>query len=347
MHEPSDRRSGRAPTIVDVATAAGFSVSTVSRVLRGGQDVNSMTRARIQEVMLELGFRPSPIARALVTGEWRLIALLVSDLTNPFYPQLARSVELSARALGYTVIICNTDDDIDITVSSIERLSRQGLDGIINASGRGQEDELLKVLLDPRRIVFANRRPSSDRFSSVVSDNESGAKELARHLISLGHRHIGFIGGPSYATNAMDRERGFQEVIAEHPGATAFVSRGPFGRQNGYRTVSSWLDQGFPISAVVGVNDTVAIGALEAVLEHGLRVPEDISVAGFDNVDLATSAIFHLTTVSLDIERMGKLAVELLISQLKAEGKFKPTSMVLTPRLVTRKTSGTPSNDPA
>lgn len=341
------RKGARGPTIVDVAKAAGVSTSTVSRVLRSGQDVNEATRRHVESVVRQLGYRPSSIARALVSGESKMLALLVSDLSNPFYPQLAKCVERAAGEAGYAVVICNTDDDDTTAIRYLERLTQQGLDGVIYASGCGDEDRLVSVLGDPRRIVFVNRRPSRDAWSYVVSDNQGGARLLTEHLLALGHRHIGFVGGPDYATNAVDRAAGFHQALRDQPDATALVSVGPFSKETGLRTVQRWLDSGFPLSAVIGVNDTVALGALEAILDRGLRVPEDIAVAGFDNVDLASSAVLRLTTVAQDIEAMGRRAVSILVDQLTSVEDVQPTQVVLEPTLVPRRTSGQHESPPA
>jgi LacI family transcriptional regulator len=334
------RKGARGATIIDVAAAAGVSTSTVSRVLRSGGDVSDATRRHVESVVHQLGYRPSSIARALVSGESKLLALLVSDLSNPFYPQLAKSVERAASEAGYAVVICNTDDDDTTAIRYLERLSQQGLDGVIYASGCGDEDRLVTVLGDPRRIVFVNRRPSRDSWSYVVSDNKRGARLLTEHLLGLGHRHIGFVGGPDYATNAIDRAAGFHQALHGQADATGMVSVGPFSKETGLRTVQRWLDSGFPLTAVIGVNDTVALGALEAILERGLRVPEDIAVAGFDNVDLASSTVLHLTTVAQDIEAMGRRAVAILLDQLSTSEDVEPTQVVLEPTLVPRRTSG-------
>lgn len=333
-------RSGQS-TIADVADMAGVSVSTVSRVLRGGSDVSAATRKKVEEVVASLGYRPSSIARALVSGESKLIALLVSDLRNPFYPQLARAVEREAADAGYAVVICNTDDDDEVAFHHLERLVRQGLDGVIYASGCGNEDRLVDLFGGCSRVVFANRRPTSTSYSYVVSDNQGGSAALTRHLLERGHRNIGFVGGPSFATNATERLVGFHDALRDFPDATALVSVGPFIKDTGLAAVRAWLQAGFPITAVIGVNDTVALGALEAVMEWGLRVPDDIAVAGFDNVDLASSAILRLTTVAQDIQTMGARAVRILLTQLQTID-VAPTQTVLPSTLLPRRTTGTP-----
>lgn len=317
---------------------AGVSVSTVSRVLRGGPDVSDLTRKRVEDVVNSLGYRPSSIARALVSGESKLLALLVSDLRNPFYPQLARAVEREAADAGYAVVICNTDDNDDVAARHVERLVRQGLDGAVYASSCGNEEELIELLGGQHRVVFANRRPVSDSSSYVVSNNQDGAAALTRHLLELGHRNIGFVGGPSFATNAKERLVGFHDALRSFPDATALVSAGPFSKETGLRAVGGWLDAGIPITAVIGVNDTVALGALEAIMERGLTVPADIAVAGFDNVDLASSTVLRLTTVDQDIDLMGATAVRILLDQLKSPDN-PPTHEMLGSALIPRRTT--------
>jgi LacI family transcriptional regulator len=161
---------------------------------------------------------------------------------------------------------------------------------------------------------------------------------LTRHLLSLGHRHIGFVSGPQFATNAAERLAGFHAALRDHPDATALVSVGPFSKKTGLEAVGGWLDQGFPLTAAIGVND-VALGALEAILDRGLRVPEDIAVAGFDNSDLASSAILRLTTVAQDIQQMGRTAVQVLLGQLGSNGSFEPQHHVLDATLLPRRTT--------
>jgi LacI family transcriptional regulator len=321
---------------VDVARFAGVSVSTVSRVVRDHPDVGAQTRARVQAAIEVLGYRPSPIARALVSGQTRLIALLVSDIANPFYPQLAKTVEQEAKQDDYTVIICNTGDRTRETRRYIERLLQQGLDGVIHASVARDEGVLLELMHDLRRVVFTNRRPSHGTVSYVVSDNRSGAAELTRHLLSRGHRRIGFISGPSYARNATERLAGFAEVMRETAGAEPFVARGDFTAEDAPRAVHAWLDGTPSPTAIIAINDSVALGALEALTDRGLRVPDDIALAGFDGVQLAASRVFDLTTVDQHIDQMGRRAVQILLRQLTGDASGTPVREVLPTRLLLR-----------
>lgn len=329
------RRLPRRVTIVDVARAAGVSVSTVSRVLRDHVDVKSDTRATVQAAIEALGYRPSPIARALVSGETRLLALFVSDITNPFYPELAMSVEREAARAGYTVVICNTGDRIAETRRHLTRLLGQGLDGVIHAAVGRDQATVLSVLGDRRRVVFTNRPPTNMSVSYVVSDNVGGAAELTRHLLARGHRRIGFIGGPAYARNATERLRGFTQAMREVAGTEAVVVQGEFSKESGERSVRRWLKDDLGLTAIVAINDSVALGAMEELVRRGLRIPADMALAGFDGTAFAASPVMSLTTVDQHSDEMGRQAVRVLLKQL-ASDEFVPTREVLPTRLLVR-----------
>lgn len=329
------RRPAGRVTIVDVARETGVSVSTVSRVLRDHRDVDPNTRSAVRAAIEMLGYRPSPIARALVSGQTRLLALLVSDFTNPFYPQLAKSIEREAAKAGYTVVICNTHDRPAETNRHLTRLLGQGLDGVIHAAVGRDEQTVLSLLADLRRVVFTNRPPSSELVSYVVSDNFEGAAALTRHLLEAGHRRIGFVGGPKYARNATERLRGFAAEMSRVANAEPLVVEGDFSKASGDSAVLRWLDEGARPTAIIAINDSVALGAMEAVIRHGLRTPRDIALAGFDGTDLAASPLMSLTTVDQHVDQLGRLAARMLLRQL-ATDSFVPTHQVLPTQLLLR-----------
>lgn len=335
------RRLSSRVTIVDVASTAGVSVSTVSRVIRDHVDVQSETRTKVQAAIEALHYRPSPIARALVKGETRLLALFVSDITNPFYPQLAKSIEREAARAGYTVVICNTGDQIAETQRHLVRLLGQGLDGVIHAAVGRDEASVLSILGDHRRVIFVNRPPVDDSFSCVVSDNFGGALDLTRHLLSKGHRRIGFIGGPSFARNASDRLGGFKQAMSEVTDSAPFIVQGEFSKSSGIRALKKWLDDGCGITAVIAINDEVALGAMEVLIRRNLHMPADVALAGFDGTAIAASPLIGLTSVDQHIDEIGRRAVVSLLKQLGSEA-FVPTRQVLPTKLLLRSsTEGT------
>ena len=337
---PSDGLRGqrRRLTINDIARYAGVSVSTVSRVIRDSSDVGHVTRARITKVIQDTGYRPSYVARALVSGTSRTLGLLVSDITNPFYPQLAKSVESEARARGYALVICNTGDEAAESVAYVHRLLDQRVDGIIHASTGPDEDAVIAAVGDTRRIVFTNRRPKSQEASYVVADNEGGAAILARHLIVNGHRRLGFISGPGWASNSRERLAGMRSA-AEEMGAELLVAPGDFRDDAGKSAITEWMSgMGTLPDAIVAVNDRAALSVLATLAELRIDVPARVAVAGFDNISLASSTLIGLTTVAQPIEDLGRRSVRLLLNQL-AGRRRPPVRVVLQSRLHVRGTT--------
>lgn len=309
---PPGRKRGDNVTIVDVARKAGVSVSTVSRVMRDHPDVNPDTRERVLAAVRLLDYRPSTIARALVSGRSQSIGLLVSDIENPFYPQLARSIETAAREAGCAVIMCNTEDREDETERYVERLLDDGVQGVIHASVGSDERRTLEQLGDAVSIVFTNRRPRNRDCSYIVADNYAGAAELTQHLVELGHRRIGFITGPTFAANANERLSGFLDAARE-AGVETILAEGDFTFESGAQAVTRWSKTSRQPTAIVGVNDLVALGAFDALLRLGRSVPEDVAVAGFDDILLAGTGLVGLTSVSQHIDEMGRRAVHMLM----------------------------------
>jgi LacI family transcriptional regulator, galactose operon repressor len=335
----------RQPTIADVARVANVSVSTVSRVVRDHADVGSDTREKVLEVIEQLSYRPSPIARALVRGWSQTVALLMSDIANPFYPELAKHVEQEAGKHGYSVVICNTDDDPRESKRIVQRLLNQGIEGFIHASVGSDESGVLSVLGGTNSIVFTNRRPRSTDCNYVVSDNRKAAVLLTTHLLDRGYRRIGFIAGPEYATNATERLEGFQATMDEHPDTSALVVEGDFGPESGAQAVGSWLRLRTRPTAIIGINDSVALGAIGRLLAAGYSVPGDVAVAGFDDIALASSPIVGLTTVAQHIEGLAQRSVRLLLRRLEHGSGGKPIHDVLEPTLIVRRTTTPPNRD--
>jgi LacI family transcriptional regulator len=320
-------RQFKSPTIADVATAAGVSISTVSRVVRDHTDVSAPTRAAVLAAIERMGFRPSSIARALVSGRSHTIGLLVSDIANPFYPQIAKSVEREAARHGYKVIISNTDDSVDETAQLLSRLIEHGIDGIVHASV-GSDEELVRDSLTGRvPVVFTNRRPRSTVANFVVADNELGARELTQHMVELGHRRLGFIGGPAFATNALERLSGFLTVMKEAGLDSSLVAEAGFDIESGRLVARQWLIGPNRPTAIIGVNDLVTLGAMEAALEVGLRIPVDVAMAGFDDIQLASSSLIGLTSVSQHIDRMGQRAVQVLLELMEEPTADEPSQV--------------------
>jgi LacI family transcriptional regulator len=220
---------------------------------------------------------------------------------------------------------------------------------VIHAAVGRDEACVLSILGDHRRVIFINRPPVDDSVSCVVSDNFGGAVDLTRHLLSRGHRRIGFIGGPSFARNATDRLRGFKQAMSEVTDAVPFMVTAEFSKNSGTRVLKKWLDDDCGLTAVIAINDQVALGAMEVLIRRNLRMPADVALAGFDGTAIAASPVMGLTSVDQHIDEIGRRAVLLLLKQLGSE-RFVATRQVLPTKLLLRHSTegdGRPRTRPA
>ncbi len=328
-------------TIQDVARQARVSIATVSRVLNGGAPVSQVTRGRVLQVVADLGFQPNALARALHQKRTRSVGLLVPDISNPYYPELARGVEDAACDHGYSVVICNTYARPDKLREYVRVLGEKRVDGLILGGGAGREaDDAPPV--DPeawRAVVGIGYRGLG--FPTVGIDNRRAAHEAAAHLIGLGHRRIGFIGGPLERLTVQERLLGFEQCLAEHglERDPALVRGGDFRPSGGYAVTRECLDLPEPPTAVLAANDRMAIGAIAAVTDAGLRVPGDVAVVGFDDTPVSAYIRPGLTTVSIPAYELGATAMRQVL-RLLDEGGAVDQSTLLPARLVIRESSG-------
>lgn len=335
-------RKKRSPTIRDVASRASVSVSTASRALTQHPDVSLETREKVLQASKELGYRPSLLARSLISGKTQTIGLLVCDITNPFYPELAKAVEESAGAVGYTTILCNTEDKPAKTQKYLERLMSQGVDGIIHASVCQDEHHLEMATSAGVPVVIANRRPCSlENVDVVVADNLKGAESAVTHLLSLGHKSIAFLGGPTDISLCEDRYLGYRAALENWnvPYNPNLVSHGPFTFASGSHRALEVIRQTPRPTAIFTVNDIVALGAIDALLKIGLKIPRDMAVVGFDDIELARIHQIQLTSVAQNIREMGRLAMSLLIDAISEPEQHKPRTIVLETQLMIRRSS--------
>lgn len=330
----------RSANIQDVADLAHVSISTVSRVVNDADyPVRPETRQRVMQAVDALGFRPNPIARSLVGKPTLTIGLVVPDISNPYYPLLSRGVEDVASEQGYTVFFCNTDRSAAKTSHYVEVLREKQVDGIIFAGGglEGDGEPLLSEGI-PGKVVLIGRHQWP--FPSVQVDNVSAASGATNLLIDLGHRRIAFIGGPSSLTSARDRLAGYRQAMEGlgTPVDPKLIRQGEFQAESGYEATVSLLEERNPPTAVFAANDQMAIAAMAAAYDRGLRVPEDLAVVGFDDTPAARDVRPALTTVSLPSYDIGASAARLLLRLLAGEETESITWLPTT--LVVRQSSG-------
>ena len=331
----------RAITIDDVARAASVSRQTVSRVLNGKGEISQATRERVQRVIAELGYRPNLLARSLITRTTHTIGLVVPDISQPFFPEIARGIKEHAHAAGYQMLLAYTAEQPMQEVESLHQLREQRVDGVIVANSRLDPDTLAEVLEGLGPVVLTNRSLPGPFGSVIWSGYESGARRLTEHLLERGHTRIGYLDAEPATTAGAERFYGYLQALHaaeidfdDHLLATAAAT--PEGGATATRRLLA-LDE--PPTAVVAYNDIMAVGALHACHAGGRRVPADVAVVGFGDAPLAAWLTPPLTTVQVPLYQIGRLAADLLLSVLRGEPP-RTVSVDLEPILVVRASSG-------
>jgi DNA-binding LacI/PurR family transcriptional regulator len=329
------------PTIVDVAKRAGVSKSLVSLVMRGAPNVSDEKRERVLRIAAALGYRPNAVARSLVRQRTNLLGVLLSDLHNPFFAEVIDGIQAEAAARGYRTII-GTGDRVELSEArALDTMLELRAEGLILAS----------PILPMRRIAEASREvptvlvargSRSSSVDSVANDDTAGAALAVGHLASLGHRRIAHIDGGDGA-GARERRRGYERAMERHGLAReARVVAGSYTEEGGWRGVAALFSRGMAPTAVFAANDLAAIGTLSALAEKGKRVPEDVSVVGYDNTALAAVHHIHLTTVDQPRPEMGRTAVSLILERLDGERRIA-RHLLMPPSLVVRGTTAPPA----
>jgi LacI family transcriptional regulator len=325
-------------TIADVAARAGVSTATVSRVLSGLGRASEATQARVLEAARDLGYRPSEVARSLKRRSTQTIGLIITDIENPYFPQLVRSVEDAARAAGYTVLLCNAADDPDREAAYLELLADRRVDGLVIAASSLGARHGDWLTAPPIPVVLVNTAAPDADLPSIMSDNEGGARMITEHLLQLGHRRFGYLMPPPRNVDAPERLAGVRRALRQ-AGVDAdalHIARGEALVWGGEVAANELLDRVPETTAFVAYNDLMAIGALRALRQRERHVPGDASVVGFDDVALAAYVDPPLTTISQRTDEMGRWAVERLIG----DDRSSPSSVRLPVDLQVRGSSG-------
>ncbi len=330
------------PTIIDVAELAAVSRGTVTRVLAGSPRVLPATRARVLDAIEALDYQPSSIARALRLQRTRTVGLIVTDITNPFYPEVVRGFEDAAQELGFGVFLSNAAEDPDREARYLALLRERRVDAVVIAAGglrRRQADALRSF---PVPVVIVNASSPDPRIPAVLSDSRAGGRMAAQHLIDLGHHRLVYVLGPHEADETPVRLEGARAAArsARGLGVTLEVIQGdghPSGGTAAARAVASRLAPPF---AFICHNDVTAIGVMHGLSEVGLEIPHDVSVIGFDDIALTDYTVPPLTTVAQDKYAMGRRAIEIVDRILGGEAVSGTERLPV--RLVVRGTTARP-----
>jgi LacI family transcriptional regulator len=330
----------------DVARAAGLSQSTVSRALRGDPRVAAETRRRVLAAATSLGYTPNAMGRMLVEGSTRTIGMVVTDIGNPYYPNLIAPLHDELADLGYRMALFTErleGDDAD-GAAGLESLVDRGIDGAVlttsTLDGRIPRELLRRGL----PVVFLTRVADGVAADAVTVDNALGASLVAAEVARAGHRRVGAILGPADTSTGRDRERGFRAGLTAAGGelVEGAVHHGPYTVAAGEARMRDVLALPEPPTVVVCFNDLVAIGALNAAVAAGLRVPEDVSITGWDDLPMASWEICRLTTVDQSMHEMARAAARLVVERVEGRAGPEPRHILFEPRLVLRATLGAP-----
>jgi LacI family repressor for deo operon, udp, cdd, tsx, nupC, and nupG len=328
-------------TIVDVAKLAGVSRSTVSRVLNNSPRVDQETRSRVFKAIEQLNYEPSVAARNLRKQETRMIAVLVPDISNPFFSRLLEGMEEVSIQHGYKIILCITGGDAGRELQYIRLIERKQVDGVILTALRNPL-EVIKPYLQYGPIVFANEYLDDDPLPSVSIDNVASSRMVTEHFIELGHRRIAFINGPEHIIICRDRRHGYVQALerAGIPIDDQLVREGDYSMEGGFRCTEDLLKLPSPPTSIFAANDTMAVGVVKALQRQGLNIPEDVAVAGFDNNPYSTVVEPNVTTVDQPINEMGAQSVQLLLQWIeKREEPMESRRVVLQTSLCIRPSS--------
>lgn len=304
-----------------VARQAGVSIATVSRVINGGDPVAPLTRDRVTDAIAALGYQPNSLARSLAKGRTHTLALLLPDITNPFFPELVKGVEVVADEGGYTLILAETGGDPAKEASYLAMLRGKQVEGVI-AVGLTLKGSQIEPIIGPDLpVVCLDRGTDLRRASTVHIDHRQGARLATQHLVELGHRRIAHIAGPPGLELSAQRCQGYQLALeaAEIVPAAAAVIAADLTESGGYDAMERLL-QGVQVpTAVFVANDLMAIGAMAALKANGITVPDEISVVGFDDIKLAAYTYPPLTTIHQPIREMARAGSGILLTAIRTK----------------------------
>ena len=305
-------------TMRDVAERANVSVTTVSHVINDTRPVSYELRQRVLAAMDELGYQPNRLARSLRRGQTHTIGMIIPDSSNPFFAEVARGVEDTSFKQGYSVILCNSDGDLDKELLYTNVLAEKRVDGILFVAAGLSTERILDLQAQRMPLVVVDRDIPDAAVDSVLTDNARGGWLATCHLIDLDHRRIGCITGPSDITPSADRITGYRRALSEAdiPLDEALVVKGDFRYEGGYQAASQLLGTRERPTAIFACNDLTAMGAICAASQRRLRIPDDVAIVGCDDIALAAFTNPSLTTVAQPKHDMGAAALEMLLDRI-------------------------------
>lgn len=330
-------------TMKDVAREAGVSINTVSRALNGKPDVNEDTKKRILEIADKLNYVPNFLAKGLVTKNTRTIGVIVSDNTDPFFATIVKGIEDFARSKGYNIILCNTDEKYEREEEAVRLLREKQVDGLLITLAPAQKEraDILELKRAGTPFVLLNRHMDDVMTDYVINDNVYGAYLAVSHLVKSGHKRVGYISGPSQISSVRERLEGYKKALFEDniEFDNSLVKESNLKMEDGHRLMKEFLELENRPTAVFTYSDLLAIGALKALKEAKLKVPKDMALVGYDDIEFSSLLEVPLTTVHQPRYRIGEEGARILISRIEKKDSEGLQQIVLKPELVIRESA--------
>ncbi|OON41875.1 hypothetical protein BTJ39_01580 [Izhakiella australiensis] len=339
----SKASAGGKVSIFDVAREAGVAVSTVSNALTGKTIVKESTRERVQAAADKLGYRVSVVARSLRMQRTFTLGVLLADVANPSSPDFLRGIEDIADSEQCSLLVCNTDGQLDKQLAQMRVLLDRRVDGLVMLSQHCDQPEVRALLNGDTPYVMIQRRSLSHDDNYVGANNEEGIGAAVRHLVGLGHRRIGLIRGPLDSSTADERYEAYLSALRAHqlPLVAEYVVQGDYHVSGGYQAAKRFFAMQPPPTAILAANDMSAIGVMNAAHDAGLNIPADFSLIGLDDIEMASFSPINLTTIALQRREMGAAATELVMKMVRQKGlSSKPKKKIFPMKLVVRGSTG-------
>jgi LacI family transcriptional regulator len=328
-------------TVHDVAKQAGVAPITVSRVINNSGYVSQSTKERVEAAVKELGYVPNTLARGLRSKQTKTLALILTDITNPYFTLMARGVEDVAGESGYTVVYCNTDESEAKEEKYANIMAQRQVDGVLLVPACGNAKAIRFLESNGVIVVVLDRRVSGVETDFVCSDSESGAKSLIKLLIGLGHRKIAMITGPKDVSTSADRVTGYQQALTEAGlNENELVYYGAYNQQSGYELTHQAMNHTPRPTAIFGANNFITIGIIKALHDLSLDVPGDVSVVGFDDLPESMLVRPFLTVARQPAYEMGRLATELLLKRISGGLSEDCQEIILRAEIIERESIG-------
>ena len=336
-------------TLSDVARLAGVSTMTVSRVINNSSYIRPETRARVNDAIAELGYMPNILARQLRSKRTKTIALVMTDIANPFFTTIARGVEDTARVQGYAVMFCNTYESEAEEDAYVSLLIQRRIDGVLLVPAAGTGGSLRLLQKHGMPVVILDRNLRTAEVDQVRADSEAGAYAAVRHLLDLGHRRIAVLTGPEVVSTSTDRVAGYRRALSDAclESDCEQVVYGEFNVASGFAMTQRILEAGPRPTAIFAANNFIAFGAIRALREAEIAIPGDMSIVVFDDLPQGWVLDPFLTVVSQPAYEIGRQAAELMLARLAGNAPAGPRTIILPSELIVRRSTAPPHRETA